>query len=123
MTAVIELRDIPAGYGRIDVLHGVSFSVTAGSVLVVLGPNGAGKSTTVHTIAGLNRPSSGSIFVCGHDVTGAPPDVLARGGLCVIPQGQGVFPASPWTSTWGRSRAATESCLWYASGRMRTSRS
>ena len=92
MNAVIEMRAVHAGYGQIDVLHGIDLELSQGTVLAVLGPNGAGKSTTVRTIAGFIRPSSGRILVHGRDVTGAAPDALARAGLCVIPEGRGIFP-------------------------------
>jgi branched-chain amino acid transport system ATP-binding protein len=92
MSAVIEMRDVHAGYGHVDVLRGLSFALTEGSVTAVLGPTGAGKTTTARTIAGLIQPSGGRVLVCGHDVTGAPPDALARAGLCVIPEGRGIFP-------------------------------
>lgn len=92
MSAIIEMQNVHAGYGQINVLHGVDLSLAEGTVLGVLGPNGAGKSTTVKTLAGFLKPSEGHIFIEGHDVTGASPDGLARAGLCVIPEGQAVFP-------------------------------
>jgi branched-chain amino acid transport system ATP-binding protein len=92
MNAVIEMRAVHAGYGQIDVLHGIDLELSQGTVLAVLGPNGAGKSTTVRTIAGFIRPSSGRILLHGRDVAGAAPDALARAGLCVIPEGRGIFP-------------------------------
>ncbi|MBL7495070.1 ABC transporter ATP-binding protein [Frankia sp. CNm7] len=92
MTPVVEMRNVSAGYGQIDVLHGIDLSLSQGTVLAVLGPNGAGKSTTVRALAGLVRPTNGQILLQGRDVTGASPDGLARAGLCVIPEGRGVFP-------------------------------
>jgi branched-chain amino acid transport system ATP-binding protein len=89
---VLELRDIRAGYGAIEVLHGVSLSVPAGGVLAVLGPNGAGKSTMLRIVAGLHETTSGDYFLCGRRVNGADPVALARAGLCTIPEGRGVFP-------------------------------
>ena len=69
---LIELVDVRAAYGTIEVLHGISLSVPQGSVVALLGPNGAGKA--------------------GRVVNGAPADELARLGLCTIPEGRGVFP-------------------------------
>jgi branched-chain amino acid transport system ATP-binding protein len=83
---------VRAGYGRIDVLHGVDLALHPGHVYALLGPNGAGKSTTLGVASGQIRPSSGSLFLCGRDVTGAAPDALARAGVCVIPEGRGIFP-------------------------------
>ncbi len=89
---VLELAAVRAGYGRIDVLHGVDLALRAGEVFAMLGPNGAGKSTTLAVASGQIAPSSGSVFVCGRDVTGIAPDALARCGVCVIPEGRGIFP-------------------------------
>ncbi|NDB04806.1 MAG: ABC transporter ATP-binding protein [Acidimicrobiia bacterium] len=91
-TPILELRNIRAGYGSIDVLHGVNLSVGAGEVVALLGPNGAGKSTTIKVISGLLRPSAGHLIVAGRDVTGASAGSLARAGLCTIPEGRGIFP-------------------------------
>lgn len=89
---MLELHNVRAGYGSIDVLHGVNLSVGAGEVVALLGPNGAGKSTTIKVISGLLRPSAGHLIVAGRDVTGASAGALARAGLCTIPEGRGIFP-------------------------------
>ncbi|MFZ9675780.1 MAG: ABC transporter ATP-binding protein [Ilumatobacteraceae bacterium] len=91
-TPMLELHNVRAGYGSIDVLHGVNLSVGAGEVVALLGPNGAGKSTTIKVISGLLRPSAGHLIVAGRDVTGASAGALARAGLCTIPEGRGIFP-------------------------------
>lgn len=91
-TPILELRNIRAGYGAIEVLHDLSFAVGRGQVVVLLGPNGAGKSTAIKVVSGLLRPTSGQLIVAGRDVTGARPDALARAGLCTIPEGRGIFP-------------------------------
>jgi branched-chain amino acid transport system ATP-binding protein len=74
------------------VLHGVDLTLRAGEVYALLGPNGAGKSTTLAVASGQIVPSSGSLLVCGRDVTGVAPDALARAGVCVVPEGRGIFP-------------------------------
>jgi branched-chain amino acid transport system ATP-binding protein len=89
---VLELRDVRAAYERIEVVHGVSLAVPAGSVVALLGPNGAGKSTTLKVAAGLLRPSSGDVILAGRRVNGAHAEDLARAGLCLVPEGRGVFP-------------------------------
>lgn len=89
---ILELRNIRAGYGSIEVLHGVDLTVGRGQVVAMLGPNGAGKSTTIKVACGLIRPLGGALVVAGHDVTGASASGLARAGLCTIPEGRGVFP-------------------------------
>jgi branched-chain amino acid transport system ATP-binding protein len=89
---VLELSAIRAGYGTIDVLHGVHLALMPGEVYALLGPNGAGKSTTLGVACGQITPHSGSLFLCGRDVTGASADALSRAGVCLIPEGRGIFP-------------------------------
>jgi branched-chain amino acid transport system ATP-binding protein len=74
------------------VLHGVDLSVPEGQVLAVLGPNGAGKSTMLRLIAGLHPVAAGDLIVAGRRVNGASPEDLARAGMCLIPEGRGIFP-------------------------------
>ena len=91
-THAIELIDVQAGYGRIQVLHGVSFAVPTGSVFALLGPNGGGKSTTLQVISGAIRPTSGCVHIAGTHLNGAKPDALVRAGVSRIPEGRGIFP-------------------------------
>jgi branched-chain amino acid transport system ATP-binding protein len=91
-TPAIELLDVRAGYGRIEVLHGVTFSVPTGSVFALLGPNGAGKSTALQVIAGKIRPTAGCVHIAGSHVNGATPEKLTKAGVCRIPEGRGIFP-------------------------------
>ena len=92
MSKVLQLLDIRAAYGQIEVVHGISLSVEEGHVLAVLGPNGAGKTTLVRVISGLLKPTSGRVIIAGTDVTGVAGDALARAGVCVIQEGRGIFP-------------------------------
>ena len=93
MTApALELRDVRAGYGRIEVLRGVSLVVPAGSVFALLGPNGAGKTTTLKVVDGRVAATSGCVHIAGTHVNGASTDGLARAGVCAIPEGRGIFP-------------------------------
>ena len=89
---VLELRGVRAAYGNIEVLHGIDLVVRGGSVLAVLGPNGAGKTTTLKVVSGVMAPSGGSVRMEGLDVTGASAEQLSRAGVCLIPEGRGVFP-------------------------------
>ena len=90
--AVVELRAVRAGYGRIEVLHGIDLSLPAGGVLALLGPNGAGKSTVLKVASGLLAPMDGCFHVMGRHVNGIATDALARAGVCTIPEGRAVFP-------------------------------
>jgi branched-chain amino acid transport system ATP-binding protein len=89
---LLELVGVHAGYGDIEVLHGVDLAVRAGQVVALLGLNGVGKSTTVKVCAGLLKPTRGELRVAGQTLTGASPDQLARLGVCTIPEGRGIFP-------------------------------
>jgi branched-chain amino acid transport system ATP-binding protein len=90
--AAVELRKVKAGYGRIEVLHGVDLVVPPGSVFALLGPNGAGKSTTLKTISGRLVPTGGCVHIAGTHVNGVKPHKLVRAGVCSIPEGRGIFP-------------------------------
>jgi branched-chain amino acid transport system ATP-binding protein len=88
----LELRNVCAAYGAIDVLRGVDLAVPFGSVVALLGPNGGGKSTTLRVIAGQLPVTSGDVVIAGQHVNGAAPNELARRGVCLIPEGRGIFP-------------------------------
>jgi branched-chain amino acid transport system ATP-binding protein len=88
----LELRNVDAAYGSIAVLRGVDLAVPYGSLVALLGPNGGGKSTTLRVIAGQLPLTGGDLFVAGRRVNGAAPDDLARRGVCLIPEGKGIFP-------------------------------
>src|SRR5690348_2324788 len=90
--AIVELRAVRADYGGIEVLHGVDLAIPAGSVFALLGPNGAGKTTTLNVIAGLHPCGAGDVLVGARRVNGARAESLARCGLCLVPEGRGVFP-------------------------------
>jgi branched-chain amino acid transport system ATP-binding protein len=89
---VLELRNLRAGYGTIDVLHGVTLVLPPGQVYALLGPNGAGKTTTLAACSGQIAPSAGQILINGREVNGASSDALARAGVCLVPEGRGIFP-------------------------------
>jgi len=89
---ILEVVDLRAAYGRIEVLRGVDLRVPRGAVVALLGPNGAGKSTLLKVISGQMEPTSGDIHLAGVHVSGAKPDDLARLGLTTVPEGRSVFP-------------------------------
>ncbi len=88
----VELVDLKAAYGRIEVLHGVNLRVPAGTLFALLGPNGAGKTTTLKVIDGRHSPASGCVHIGGHHLNGVGADRLSRAGVCSIPEGRGIFP-------------------------------
>jgi branched-chain amino acid transport system ATP-binding protein len=89
---ILELIDVHAAYGRIEVLRGVDLMVPRGAVVALLGPNGAGKTSLLRVLSGLMKPTAGDIHLAGVHVSGASPDKLTRAGLCMVPEGRGVFP-------------------------------
>lgn len=89
---VYELRRVRARYGLVEVIHGVDLSLRAGEVLALLGANGAGKSTLLKVAARLHPASDGELRYGGRHIERWTPDRLARQGVCLIPEGRGVFP-------------------------------
>jgi ABC-type branched-subunit amino acid transport system ATPase component/branched-subunit amino acid ABC-type transport system permease component len=90
--APLRLDGIVAGYGEVEVLHGVDLAVPAGRVVTLLGPNGAGKSTLCAVAAGLLAPTAGRVLLDGADVTDQPAFRRALRGLLLAPEARGIFP-------------------------------
>jgi branched-chain amino acid transport system ATP-binding protein len=88
----LAVRDLSAGYRGVPVVRELTLQVRAGEVVALLGPNGAGKTTTLETIAGLNRPISGTVELAGENVGGKPAHILACQGLALVPEGRALFP-------------------------------
>lgn len=109
MTApALELINLRAAYGRIEVVHGINLVVPAESIVAVLGPNGAGKTTALKVIDGRHPASRGCVHIAGHHVSGAAADTISRAGVCSIPEGRGIFPnltvaENLWLMTQSRS--------------------
>jgi branched-chain amino acid transport system ATP-binding protein len=89
--SLLKLKNIDAGYGRIQILHDVSLDVNEGEVVCVIGPNGAGKSTTFKVIMGFINYLGGEITFDGADIVGLRPDQVLGRGLGYVPQGRIVF--------------------------------
>jgi branched-chain amino acid transport system ATP-binding protein len=89
---VLEVVGLTAGYGGPPVIERVSIAASRGAITAIVGPNGAGKSTLLKAIAGLIRPTAGSVKVSGVDVTGLPAEKLVRKGVAYVPQVANVFP-------------------------------
>ncbi|MGQ0832538.1 MAG: ABC transporter ATP-binding protein [Microthrixaceae bacterium] len=90
MTPLLEVTDLHAGYGPVEVLHGIGLTVAPGEVVVVLGANGAGKTTMMRAISGtIHR--RGSVKLDGEEVSRSSPDSIVRAGAAQVPQGRGTF--------------------------------
>ena len=89
---LLVAESLTAGYGRFDILHGVSLKVDVHEIVSIIGPNGAGKSTAFKTLVGFLTPRAGRVVFNGEDITGLRPDILLRRGLAYVPQGRIVLP-------------------------------
>jgi branched-chain amino acid transport system ATP-binding protein len=90
--ALLELRDVQAGYGPIKALHGISLDVAAGEIVTMIGANGAGKSSTLRAISGVLAPTAGSIRFAGKPIGGHAANEIVRLGISHSPEGRQVFP-------------------------------
>jgi branched-chain amino acid transport system ATP-binding protein len=90
MTPLLEIRDLRAGYGAANVLHGIDLTVDPGEIVVVLGANGAGKTTLMRAITGLIG-HTGTVMVDGDQVSRIRPDLMLRHGIGLVPQGRGTL--------------------------------
>jgi len=89
---ILTLDNVVAGYGKMTILHGTSFSVARGAITTVIGPNGAGKSTVFKTVFGMLPARSGGIVFEGADITNLTPRELLARGISYVPQGRNIFP-------------------------------
>jgi branched-chain amino acid transport system ATP-binding protein len=87
---MLEVRNLVAGYGPVEVLHGLDFTVEQGEVVVILGANGAGKTTTLRALSGM-IPAKGDLLLDGHPINGKATEVIAQRGIAHVPQGRGTL--------------------------------
>jgi branched-chain amino acid transport system ATP-binding protein len=90
---LLDVVDLDAGYGDLQVLSGVNLSVAAGEYVAIVGPNGAGKSTAMKAVVGLADRFDGTVSFDGEDITGLAPEQVVRRGLSYVPQTVNVFPS------------------------------
>ncbi|QTL04021.1 ABC transporter ATP-binding protein [Aquabacter sp. L1I39] len=89
---MLEVKDLVAGYGKVQVLHGLSLKVEEGQLVTLIGSNGAGKTTTLRALSGMIAPQSGSIRLGGEEIGGLPSYGITRKGMAHSPEGRRVFP-------------------------------
>jgi branched-chain amino acid transport system ATP-binding protein len=92
MTALLDIQNLHAGYGRSPVLHGVSLQVNAGEIVALLGSNGAGKTTLINNVCGIYSAWSGRVHFDGPDITRLHYRQVVQAGLIQVPEGRKVFP-------------------------------
>ena len=90
MTALLEVRNLRAGYGDVRVLHGLDFAIAEGEVTTLLGANGAGKTTTLRALCGM-IPTQGEILFEGRPIRGRATEDIVRLGIAHVPEGRGTF--------------------------------
>lgn len=88
---MLTISDLRAGYGQLEVLHGIDLTVDAGEVVALIGANAAGKTTTLNTLAGVLTPNAGTIEFDGEDITALPSHARVERGLVLVPQGRQLF--------------------------------
>jgi branched-chain amino acid transport system ATP-binding protein len=89
---MLTIENLQAGYGKVQVLHGISINVPKGKIVTLIGSNGAGKTTTMRAISGMIKPDSGKVTLAGQDITGLDSHQIAKRGLAHSPEGRRVFP-------------------------------
>ena len=87
----LELRDLSVRYGAVDAVRGLSLVAERGEIVGLIGPNGAGKSSALHAVMGVIRPAGGDVLVGGASVRGKAPEVVARRGISLVPEGRRIF--------------------------------
>ena len=88
---MLKVDNLSAGYGKVQVLHGISFEVPKGKVVTLIGSNGAGKTTTMRAVSGMIQPTAGHITLNGERIDGRESYVIAKRGLAHSPEGRRVF--------------------------------
>ena len=89
---ILSIHDLSVNYGGIEAVKGISFNVHEGEIVTLIGANGAGKSSTLRTIAGLVKPSGGSINFRGDNITGRDATTIVKKGITLVPEGRHIFP-------------------------------
>ena len=89
---MLSIKDLQVHYGGIEAVKGISFDVSEGEIVTLIGANGAGKSSVLRSIAGLVKPSGGSITFCGDNITGRDSTVIVKRGITLVPEGRKIFP-------------------------------
>jgi len=90
---VLSVNNIYARYGAIKALRGISLEVSEGELVALIGVNGAGKSTTLATIAGVMRPTEGTITFQGESIVGKTPEAITHKGISLVPEGREILPS------------------------------
>jgi len=89
---MLIIENLQAGYGKVQVLHGISIQVPKGKIVTLIGSNGAGKTTTMRAVSGMIKPTAGKITLAGQEITGLDSHQIAKRGLAHSPEGRRVFP-------------------------------
>ncbi len=88
---MLSIRNLSAGYGKVQVLHGISIDIPKGKVVTLIGSNGAGKTTTMRVVSGMLKPFAGEVTLAGRRIDGFDSHRIARLGVAHSPEGRRVF--------------------------------
>ena len=89
---MLQVENLVAGYGKVQVLQGISLQVPDGQLVTLIGSNGAGKTTTLRALTGMIKPESGRVMLDGKDIAGMPAYEITKKGVAHSPEGRRVFP-------------------------------
>lgn len=92
MSNLLGIKNLRVNYGGIEAVKGIDFRVPEGEIVTLIGSNGAGKSSTLRAIAGLVKPSDGSIEFAGEEISGKDPASIVAKGITLVPEGRQIFP-------------------------------
>jgi branched-chain amino acid transport system ATP-binding protein len=88
---MLELDELVVRYGAVPAVRGLNLTLERGELVGLIGPNGAGKSTTLHAIMGIVPAAEGDVRFAGHSIRGRAPEVIARAGISLVPEGRRIF--------------------------------
>ena len=88
---MLQVTNLVAGYGKVQVLHGLNMTVERGKLVTLIGSNGAGKTTTLRALSGMIKPEGGQVMLDGKEIAGLPTHAITRRGLAHSPEGRRVF--------------------------------
>ena len=89
---LLRIENVSVHYASVPAVGGVNIEVPEGKIVAIIGANGAGKTTVLRSVSGLNKISSGAVWLCGRRIDGLPPEEIVALGVAHVPEGRRVFP-------------------------------
>jgi len=129
---IIRVEELISGYGKKEILHGISIGIKQEEITTLIGRNGVGKTTLLQTIMGFLKPKKGSVFFQQNEITGTKSHILAEMGISYVPQGKAIFPhmsveehidIGAWTLRDNKGKKSTLEKVYYLFPRLRERKS